>query len=114
MPTEVCWGCKQLKSGVKLCAEDRLCRECDAANQCALSAARIETEKNSKQSQSVKNTAKHTGSSSLSSIHSQPVHSSPQSNVVINGASISSSSLATNSRSTDALMVARLWFLSNR
>jgi len=86
MPTEVCWGCKQLKPGVKLCAEDRLCRECDAANQRALSAARIETEKNSKQSKSVKNAAKNTGSSSLSSIHSQPVYSSPQSNVVINGA----------------------------
>lgn len=40
MPTEVCWKCKQKKEGVKLCAEDRLCPECDAENEKALAALR--------------------------------------------------------------------------
>jgi hypothetical protein len=53
MPTELCWKCKEFKTGVKLCAEDKLCPECDEENERALaaqqqqSAAAQRTENNS-------------------------------------------------------------------
>lgn len=40
MPREVCWRCKKLKDGVTLCAEDRLCPDCDRENERGLRAIR--------------------------------------------------------------------------
>jgi hypothetical protein len=40
MSTELCWNCKELKHGVTLCAEDRLCSECYEKNVQALTAIR--------------------------------------------------------------------------
>jgi hypothetical protein len=40
MSVETCCGCKQLKSGVRLCAEDRLCKECENKNERNLAATR--------------------------------------------------------------------------
>lgn len=40
MPKELCWGCKAVKDGVKLCAEDRLCPDCDRENERRLAAIR--------------------------------------------------------------------------
>jgi hypothetical protein len=37
---ELCWQCKGTKTGVKLCAEDRLCPDCDRANEIGLAALR--------------------------------------------------------------------------
>lgn len=33
MPRELCWSCKVIKDGVKLCADDRLCPDCDRENE---------------------------------------------------------------------------------
>lgn len=33
MPKERCWSCHLVKNGVKLCGDDRLCPECDKANE---------------------------------------------------------------------------------
>lgn len=33
MPSELCWACRKLKEGVRLCGDDRLCRECDVENE---------------------------------------------------------------------------------
>jgi hypothetical protein len=41
MPKEVCWKCKAVKDGVKLCADDRLCPDCDRENDIALAALRV-------------------------------------------------------------------------
>jgi hypothetical protein len=38
MSTELCWNCKEEKHGVTLCAEDRLCPECNEQNVKALAA----------------------------------------------------------------------------
>jgi hypothetical protein len=43
MPAEVCWNCKKLKTGVTLCGDDRLCRECDCKNEHELRATRSTT-----------------------------------------------------------------------
>jgi hypothetical protein len=40
MPKEVCWSCKVIKDGVKLCADDRLCPDCDRENERGLAAIR--------------------------------------------------------------------------
>lgn len=40
LSTELCWNCKQQKQGVTLCAEDRLCPECNEQNVKALAALR--------------------------------------------------------------------------
>ena len=40
MPREVCWSCKVAKDGVKLCADDRLCPDCDRENKRGLEAIR--------------------------------------------------------------------------
>lgn len=33
MPAEICWKCKELKLVVTLCADDRLCPDCDTENE---------------------------------------------------------------------------------
>jgi hypothetical protein len=53
MPTETCWKCKQKKEGVKLCADDRLCPECDAENERALALTRRPSKVKDKNTQSV-------------------------------------------------------------
>ena len=40
MPRELCWACKQLKDDVRLCADDRWCRDCEHENDCKSTAAR--------------------------------------------------------------------------
>jgi len=66
MPTQRCWKCNQWKAGVKLCADDLLCPECDRANEEALAIIRNERNQqdsdgfvkvNSKSSNNVKKTS---------------------------------------------------------
>ena len=62
MPTQRCWKCNQWKAGVKLCADDLLCPECDQANEEALATIRNQQDSdgfvkvNSKSSNNVKKT----------------------------------------------------------
>jgi hypothetical protein len=47
MPKRTCSNCKQAKLGVKLCADDLLCPDCDAANENKLVELRTRTEQTS-------------------------------------------------------------------
>jgi hypothetical protein len=47
MPKRTCSNCKQTKPGVKLCADDLLCPDCDAANENKLVELRTRTEQTS-------------------------------------------------------------------
>src|SRR5664279_6199733 len=45
MPREVCWHCKEIKNNVKLCADDRLCDDCEHENDRLLELIRFEKSK---------------------------------------------------------------------
>jgi len=51
MPRRTCSNCKQAKSGVKLCADDLLCPECEAAN--AKKLAELQTKSHTNTNRSV-------------------------------------------------------------
>lgn len=53
MPTELCWRCKEVKPGVKLCAEDRLCPQCDEENELALAAIRAAADASNSETETI-------------------------------------------------------------